>query len=66
MEITKRQRKKRGKGGVRSTGSRVPREREVGFKVGKWVQVYAQAEKRLYWIKIAKLESVRDEERAFF
>jgi len=63
--ITKRQRKKRGKkdGGQRKPVRR--EKRELGFEVGKWVQVYAQKERVTYWIKVDKIERVRDEDLVF-
>lgn len=65
MKLSKRQRKKRGKSkGIKET-KRESKKRKVGFREGAWIQVYAQQERKAYWVKIDKLENVRDEERAF-
>lgn len=66
-EISKRQRKKRGKVGTKRVSSSIKRTgREVGFAKGKWVQVYAQAAAKTYWIKVAQIEEISDEDSKFF
>jgi len=62
-KVSKRQKKKRGKARERST---LTVGREVGFEKGKWVQVYVQKAGVTYWIKVAEIERVRDEDSKFF